>query len=256
MLLRSITQHVKDQNWFAIAIDFMIVVFGVFVGIQVSNWNEDRLEQQNSKAYIERIRDDLAENKNDFNERLTYFTQVRKHAIAALEVIDQPSETLGEQFIIDVYQASQYLPREFGRDTYNEILAVGALNTGSNIDIRKRLTKFYGSLAAQLSNVQALSPYRLLIRRSMLYNTQVLMRNNCNDIVDTSASGAMILSLPVDCKLEMSDEDIQQTISTIRAIGIKHDLIAHASYLDTNLFGIHLISKRIDLIDSYLANLE
>jgi len=26
MLLRRITQHVKDQNWFAVAIDFFIVV--------------------------------------------------------------------------------------------------------------------------------------------------------------------------------------------------------------------------------------
>ncbi|MFT5573220.1 MAG: hypothetical protein ACI9FR_002153 [Cryomorphaceae bacterium] len=40
MILRSVTQHVKDQNWFAVVLDFIIVVFGVFVGLQVSNWNE------------------------------------------------------------------------------------------------------------------------------------------------------------------------------------------------------------------------
>ena len=40
MLLRSITRHVKDQNWFAVFIDFLIVVVGVFIGIQVANWNE------------------------------------------------------------------------------------------------------------------------------------------------------------------------------------------------------------------------
>ena len=42
MLLRRITQHVKDQNWFAVLIDFAIVVFGVFIGIQVANWNAAR----------------------------------------------------------------------------------------------------------------------------------------------------------------------------------------------------------------------
>jgi len=40
MILRRITEHVKDQNWFAVGIDFFIVVVGVFIGIQVSNWNE------------------------------------------------------------------------------------------------------------------------------------------------------------------------------------------------------------------------
>ena len=36
MLLRSITKHVQDQNWFAIGIDFFIVVVGVFIGMQVA----------------------------------------------------------------------------------------------------------------------------------------------------------------------------------------------------------------------------
>ena len=29
MILRSITKHVRDQNWFAVGIDFLIVVVGV-----------------------------------------------------------------------------------------------------------------------------------------------------------------------------------------------------------------------------------
>jgi hypothetical protein len=44
MLLRRITQYVKTQNWFAIFIDFLIVVVGVFIGIQVANWNDTRKE--------------------------------------------------------------------------------------------------------------------------------------------------------------------------------------------------------------------
>ncbi len=55
MLLRRITQHVKDQNWFAVFIDFLIVVVGVFIGIQVANWNEERAERALEKEYLERI---------------------------------------------------------------------------------------------------------------------------------------------------------------------------------------------------------
>ncbi|MEL6859245.1 MAG: hypothetical protein AAFO74_12730 [Pseudomonadota bacterium] len=45
MLLRRITKHVKDQNWFAVGIDFCIVVIGVFIGIQVANWNDARQQR-------------------------------------------------------------------------------------------------------------------------------------------------------------------------------------------------------------------
>ena len=37
-------QHVKDQDWTVVVIDFVIVVVGVFIGIQVANWNDARLD--------------------------------------------------------------------------------------------------------------------------------------------------------------------------------------------------------------------
>ena len=64
LLLRSITKHVKDQNWFAVALDFVIVVIGVFIGIQVANWNEARLVRQEQRAFLEQLYADLAPESN------------------------------------------------------------------------------------------------------------------------------------------------------------------------------------------------
>ncbi|RCL88720.1 hypothetical protein [Hyphomonas sp.] len=52
MILRRLTKHVKDQNWFAVGLDFLIVVIGVFVGMQVSNWN-DAHQTQSERQLIE-----------------------------------------------------------------------------------------------------------------------------------------------------------------------------------------------------------
>jgi hypothetical protein len=52
MLFRRVRDHVVHQNWTAIAIDFLIVVAGVFVGTQVSNWNSDRLEQRRAGRWV------------------------------------------------------------------------------------------------------------------------------------------------------------------------------------------------------------
>ena len=60
MILRSVMKHVHDQNWFAVFLDFVIVVVGVFIGIQVANWNEARREDSAGRAYLDRIREDLA----------------------------------------------------------------------------------------------------------------------------------------------------------------------------------------------------
>jgi len=62
MILRRFTQHIKEQNWLAVFIDFIIVVVGVFIGIQVANWNEDRVEAEREQEVLVAILDDL---KND-----------------------------------------------------------------------------------------------------------------------------------------------------------------------------------------------
>lgn len=59
MILRRVTRHVKDQNWFAVGLDFVIVVVGVFIGIQVANWNDERLENVRKVQIVEALIADL-----------------------------------------------------------------------------------------------------------------------------------------------------------------------------------------------------
>ena len=59
MLLRRITQHVKDQNWTAVALDFAIVVIGVFLGLQFANWNTARLEAREEQQILIRLQAEL-----------------------------------------------------------------------------------------------------------------------------------------------------------------------------------------------------
>ncbi len=61
MLLRSITKHVKDQNWFAVALDFFIVVVGILIAFQITTWNEQRGDDKLRVHYLERLQSDLTQ---------------------------------------------------------------------------------------------------------------------------------------------------------------------------------------------------
>ena len=71
MLLRRITQHVKDQNWFAVLIDFVIVVFGVFIGIQVANWNDARADRQKEVEFFDHVLENLNSDLAEYDSTLT-----------------------------------------------------------------------------------------------------------------------------------------------------------------------------------------
>lgn len=59
MLLRRVIEHVKAQNWTAVALDFVIVVVGVFMGIQVANWNDARADRIEERRILERLHEQL-----------------------------------------------------------------------------------------------------------------------------------------------------------------------------------------------------
>jgi|APFre7841882724_1041349.scaffolds.fasta_scaffold68621_1 hypothetical protein len=90
MLLRRIIAHLRRQEWAAIAIDFVIVVVGVFIGIQVANWNESRLEAQRERAYLVALQGDfravVAELESDaaryaaFAESMTFLLEQSRMA--------------------------------------------------------------------------------------------------------------------------------------------------------------------------------
>ena len=55
MIFRRIKAHVEKENWFAVFIDFCIVVVGVFIGIQVANWNQARAERDLAADLVSRM---------------------------------------------------------------------------------------------------------------------------------------------------------------------------------------------------------
>ena len=55
MILSRISRAVREQNWFAVTIEFLIVVLGVVIGFQIQSWNETRQEQEREAEYLRRL---------------------------------------------------------------------------------------------------------------------------------------------------------------------------------------------------------
>lgn len=59
MILRRLAQSLKEQNWTAICVEFVLLVLGVFLGMQATNWNEARQERAQEAEYIARLHRDF-----------------------------------------------------------------------------------------------------------------------------------------------------------------------------------------------------
>jgi hypothetical protein len=68
MIMRRVAARLRQQDWFAVAIEFALVVAGVFLGIQVANWNEARKERELEATYLARITQDIRSDVAEMDE--------------------------------------------------------------------------------------------------------------------------------------------------------------------------------------------
>ncbi len=62
MILHRLIHHMKNQHWTAVFLDFVIVVVGVFIGLQVNNWNQARIQRATLDRQLTSLRIEMQAN--------------------------------------------------------------------------------------------------------------------------------------------------------------------------------------------------
>jgi hypothetical protein len=129
MILRSITRHVRDQNWFAVGLDFLIVVVGVFIGIQVANWNDERRDREAEALYLDRLHRELStisplveDDLKDQRDRLERIEEVRMFLATGLGI-----ERLDGRHCGALSQSHIFADTIFYPATIKELIATGRI---------------------------------------------------------------------------------------------------------------------------------
>lgn len=66
--MRRVAARLREHDWFSVAIEFALVVAGVFLGIQFANWNEARKELVLEATYLARIAEDVRSDVAEMDE--------------------------------------------------------------------------------------------------------------------------------------------------------------------------------------------
>lgn len=55
MILRKFMKHVTEQNWYAVGLDVLVVITGIFLGLQVTEWNDQRKQHEEGLYHLETL---------------------------------------------------------------------------------------------------------------------------------------------------------------------------------------------------------
>ena len=147
MILRRLVEHAKNQNWFAVALDFIIVVLGVFIAIQAASWNQARQDRQEERRYYAQLLVDLRADLETFSrvERLS-----NKYDEAAQLVLDRlggkaPAQASLGRMAMAIHQAGWIVIPYASRGTYNELVSTGNLRLLRNLALKSQIANYYAT---------------------------------------------------------------------------------------------------------------
>ena len=56
LIIERIKESLKRQDWTAVSLELVIVIIGVFIGTQVSNWNQERIDRRETARMLQELR--------------------------------------------------------------------------------------------------------------------------------------------------------------------------------------------------------
>lgn len=219
MLLRRVTEHVREQNWTAIVIDFVIVVVGVFIGIQVANWNAERETRQKAAIFTERLKADLREEAWSYQLLIEYSRDVLANAEVAVDALSGKTAASNEALLVSAYRATQYKQQRRRRSTYDELISTGTIGLIEDQRLRDTTMRLYSMQTIETTVREGLaSRYREAFRMSVANDVQRALNKHCGDrTIDIGDYQGIVDNLDYPCKLDLPQQQIDEAANALRA---------------------------------------
>ena len=218
MILKRLRQEAGRQNWFGVAVDLVILIVGVFLGMQVNNWNQDRLDRAEGREYRNQLYLDHESNQRDLAFRVHYDGQLLAHAERTLAALERPVEDRPGDFIISAYEASNHIPQPVRRATYDEVTASGKANFLGDKMLRERITNYYVGMATMQRLFDNIPAYRDTIRSALPYSVQAQVLKDCPEVLQTDSFGSVTPKLADNCRSGLDPGVALRVAAEVRSI--------------------------------------
>lgn len=174
MIIRRTAEALRRQDWLTVAIEFIIVVAGIFVGLQVQDWAAERGEHRLERVYLERVLADInlsIDTTENIREFVIGYSEGQELVVGSLRRCELP-EDMKDAFADGVSDLGKVGPSVFVLSTMDEMLSAGHFSLIRNPDIRDILnglkrdaqyqTEIRTALFSHIENMSAATAMRTI----------------------------------------------------------------------------------------------
>ncbi len=146
MLITRLGRHFREQDWFTVIVEVLVVIVGLMLAFQLDRWREQRADRQHELAYIDRLIVDIEEDIPNIETtiemaetRLGFVNLLMAVAADPRAAIEQPAV-----FLAAVTQASFTYAPNLTPHTFDDLRATGNMRLILDSGIKDALYNYYG----------------------------------------------------------------------------------------------------------------
>lgn len=151
MILRRVIAHFRNQEWTAIALDFLIVVAGILIAFQITSWNEARRERALERDYLERIASELDQSIVAMDNGIALATAREELGRLLIASVDDPDIARAEpgRYIYAVLTGGFTYAPPVRAHTFEEMKSSGDFGIFRDKALLTDLTEFYTQVQSE-----------------------------------------------------------------------------------------------------------
>jgi hypothetical protein len=248
MILARLVRSFREHDWFTAFVELVLLIVGIFAGVQLDRWNEERLDQKRADEYRQQLISDLQVERNDVDMLIAYHEQVRDFAMTALTAWDEAPAADAEELVVALYQASNILPVVSARGAFDALSNNGLLELVGGPGLTSRLSAYYGQGLNSIFLEE--KRYRTELRGVMPVDVQARIRDDCAQV---SFDERVTEQLSPACDIDLTQAEAGRILADIVAYPQMRAYLRQAISRDS--ISIYLLNSKRDFVDALLLEL-
>lgn len=149
MQLRRVISHVREQNWIAVGSYFVMLVLGILLALQISEWNQARLDRVREHAFLERIANDLDQSVADLEYGIRLAQQRKAWGRLLMDAAKDEARVRADpaEFVVALYTAAWTFSPPVRSHAFDELRSAGELGLVRDQALLVAITEFYTRIA-------------------------------------------------------------------------------------------------------------
>jgi len=144
MILRRLVTALREQSWLTLVLELVVVMVGIFLGLQVDSWNDARKDRVLEQQYLASLKADFQADIEELDGAIALAESRAQLGRLLISSIDKGRvEGDPNEFIWAVYSSFLLNYPSYTRATINDLLSTGNLQLLQDANLKAAVAEYY-----------------------------------------------------------------------------------------------------------------